>query len=140
MKVRAIETGYFGAKRRDPGEEFSLASAGEFAASWMQPVGWDPLDHDGDGRKGGSKPLQGDGLDAMTVKALKALADERGVDLGDAKAKADIIAAIELAAEAKPIASTDDEKIAKANEISGRTDITDLAEAEAIIAAADDDI
>lgn len=40
------------------------------------------------------------GLADMTVPALKALAEERGVDLGDATKKADIIAALELAAEA----------------------------------------
>jgi hypothetical protein len=37
-------------------------------------------------------------LSKLTVDALKALAEERGVDLGDATKKADIIAAIELAA------------------------------------------
>lgn len=41
-----------------------------------------------------------DGLAGLTVKALKALAAERGVDLGDAAKKEDIIAALELAAEA----------------------------------------
>ena len=40
-------------------------------------------------------------LSKLTVDALKALAEERGVDLGDATKKADIIAAIELAAEPK---------------------------------------
>jgi hypothetical protein len=35
----------------------------------------------------------------LTVAALKALAAERGVDLGDAAKKADIVAALELAAE-----------------------------------------
>lgn len=39
-------------------------------------------------------------LDAMTVSQLKELAAERKVDLGDATKKADIIAALELAAEA----------------------------------------
>jgi hypothetical protein len=61
----------------------------------------DPLDHDGDGRKGGSTPRADDGtLASLTVPALKALATERGVDLGDATKKADVIAALELAAEA----------------------------------------
>lgn len=141
MQVRAIETGYIGSKRRDPGEEFEIESRSLFSPKWMEPIGWkaDPLDHDGDGKNGGAVPLQGDGLEAMTVKALKALAEDRGIDLGDAKAKADIIAAIELAAEAKPVALTDDEKLAKAKEISGRDDIADVAEAEAILAAADAD-
>jgi hypothetical protein len=39
-------------------------------------------------------------LASLSVKALKALAVERGVDLGDAAKKDDIIAALELAAEA----------------------------------------
>lgn len=58
----------------------------------------DPLDHDGNGKKGGSR-AEGDSFEGMTVPALKALAAERNVDLGDATKKADIIAALELAAE-----------------------------------------
>jgi hypothetical protein len=42
-----------------------------------------------------------DSYEAMTVKALHALADERGIDLGDATKKADIIAAIQLADESE---------------------------------------
>lgn len=60
----------------------------------------DPLDHDGNGRKGGST-ADGEGFyGSMTVPDLKALAETRGIDLGDASKKADIIAAIELADEA----------------------------------------
>jgi hypothetical protein len=40
-----------------------------------------------------------DELAGKTVAELKALAAERGVDLGDSTKKADIIAALELAAE-----------------------------------------
>lgn len=43
---------------------------------------------------------EGDGeasLSSMNVRDLKALAEEEGIDLGDASKKADIIAAIELA-------------------------------------------
>lgn len=58
----------------------------------------DPLDHDFDGKKGGSKAEGGD-FAGMTVPELKAFAAERNVDLGDATKKADIIAALELAAE-----------------------------------------
>lgn len=36
----------------------------------------------------------------LTVAQLKALAEARGVDLGDATKKADMVAALELAAEA----------------------------------------
>jgi hypothetical protein len=38
-------------------------------------------------------------LEPMTIAELRTLADERGIDLGDARRKADIIAAIELAEE-----------------------------------------
>lgn len=60
----------------------------------------DPLDHDEDGKKGGSLPHSGEGYSAKTVAALRELASERNVDLGDATKKADIIAALELADEA----------------------------------------
>jgi hypothetical protein len=40
-----------------------------------------------------------DSLSAMKVKDLKALAEDEGIDLGDASTKADIISAIELARE-----------------------------------------
>lgn len=40
------------------------------------------------------------GYEAKTVPELRALAEERGIDLGDATRKADIIAAIQLADEA----------------------------------------
>lgn len=42
------------------------------------------------------------GLEAMTVEQLKALAAERGVDLGEAKKKAEIIEALTAAASAAP--------------------------------------
>ena len=41
------------------------------------------------------------GLSSHTVKELKAIADEEGIDLGDATTKADIVAAIELGREPK---------------------------------------
>lgn len=40
-------------------------------------------------------------LSAMTIEALKALAAQNDIDLGDATKKADIIAAIQLAEEGK---------------------------------------
>jgi len=40
-------------------------------------------------------------LNSLKVAELKAIAEDRGVDLGDATKKADIIAALELAAEAE---------------------------------------
>ncbi len=42
-----------------------------------------------------------DGLEGLKVPELKVLAAERGVDLTDVTKKADIIAALELAAEAE---------------------------------------
>ena len=59
MLVRAKERGYYGSKRREKGEEFGIVNRADFSERWMEPLGWspnDPLDHDGDGRKGGSKP------------------------------------------------------------------------------------
>lgn len=52
-----------------------------------------PADADGNGTV--------DELEAMTVAQLKALAEAEAVDLGEAKLKADIIAAIKAAREAK---------------------------------------
>lgn len=42
---------------------------------------------------------EGAGLSSMKVDDLKALAEEEGIDLGDATKKADIVSAIELARE-----------------------------------------
>jgi len=63
----------------------------------------DPFDHDGDGKPGGSMPGDEGYLYSLKVAELKALAEDRGVDLGDATKKADIIAALELAAEAEGV-------------------------------------
>lgn len=61
MKVRATQRGYYGGMIREPGTkdaEFALVNPKhDFASSWMEKVGaTDPLDHDGDGKKGGSVP------------------------------------------------------------------------------------
>lgn len=85
-----------------PDSHDAIVAADEVAS--FEASGWkvvDPLDHDEDGKKGGSKP-DGDGVgySAMTVVELKALATDRSLDLGDAKKKDDIIAALELADEA----------------------------------------
>lgn len=60
-RVVATQLGYYGSKRRDVGEEFGLSDRAHLSKAWMQPVDWtpgevDPLDHDGDGKKGGSLP------------------------------------------------------------------------------------
>lgn len=62
--------------------------------------GSDPLDHDGDEKKGAAHPPAGQGYDAMTVPQLKELAAAREIDLGDAKKRDDIVATLELADEA----------------------------------------
>jgi hypothetical protein len=67
------------------------------AQSRKTPEKVDPLDHDGDGEKGGSAPSAEEGYKAMTVPELKALAEERAIDLGGATKKADIIAKLEEA-------------------------------------------
>lgn len=59
MRVVATAKGYYGSIVREPGDTFVLADEAAFAASWMEAIDEakpDPLDHDGDGRKGGSKP------------------------------------------------------------------------------------
>lgn len=143
MDVRAIATGYYGNQVRvpdTPSAEFTLGARIDFSASWMEPIGWnpetDPLDHDGDGDKGGMA-----GLSGMTVVKLRDLAKERNVDLSGITAKADIVAALELAAEATPaVPLTGDEKIAKAKELSGRDDLTVEQADEILAAAASNDI
>lgn len=57
-------------------------------------------------RAGTESPASG--LEALTVAQLKELAEKNGVDLGDATKKADIIAALELAAEKVDEDTTDD--------------------------------
>lgn len=61
MRVTATQKGYYGNVVREPGDVFTLADEDHFSDAWMKPVEAkpDPLDHDGDGRKGGSKPRKG---------------------------------------------------------------------------------
>lgn len=55
----------------------------------------DPLDHDKDGKKGGSLPAEPtDDVDEMTVAQLREYADTNDIDLGGATVKADILAAV----------------------------------------------
>lgn len=57
MKVRATQRGYYGGMIREGGDVFALARPEDFGKSWMEQAGAaDPLDHDGDGKKGGSLP------------------------------------------------------------------------------------
>lgn len=63
-----------------------------------------PLDHDGNGKKGGAKQpdveqIEKLDLTTLTRAELDALAAKRGVDISEAKNKADVIAALDLAEE-----------------------------------------
>lgn len=51
-KVQATQRGYFGNIIREPGDVFEVPA--DAMGSWMETI--DPLDHDGDGKKGGSLP------------------------------------------------------------------------------------
>lgn len=42
LTVTARNHGHYGEKHRRPGETFDLAARVDFAASWMEPKGWDP--------------------------------------------------------------------------------------------------
>lgn len=67
------------------------------------PAVADPLDHDQDGKKGGSvskAARAGKGVDGMTLPQLKAYAEENGIDLGGATKKADVLAAVKAASAA----------------------------------------
>lgn len=65
------------------------------------------LDHDGDGKAGGSV----DELDQMKVADLRLLAETETIDLGEATKKADIIAAIRAARAAKAAETDGDEEV-----------------------------
>lgn len=74
------------------------------------PAAKDPLDHDGDGRKGGAAPSTEPGLSGMTVQQLREYASVNQIDLGNATKKADIVAAIEAAEAQKQAAESDEEE------------------------------
>jgi hypothetical protein len=61
---------------------------------WFKAHGYDV---ETDDETGGGKSFA-----AMTVKALKVYAEEHGIDIGEAKNKAEIIAAVEKAETADP--------------------------------------
>lgn len=63
------------------------------------PRARDPLDHDGDGKKGGSltNDARADkGVDGMTLNELRAHADKIGLDLTGVTRKADVLEAVKL--------------------------------------------
>ena len=43
MKVIATQRGYYGSKRRDPGEAFGLTDAKHFSATWMERADGKPV-------------------------------------------------------------------------------------------------
>lgn len=96
MRVKITAGGIYGADGEIPiGTEITVEN---------EPLGWagryEVISGDEDGKTAVINP-EGGGLDleSMTVAELKALAAEHTVELGDATKKADIIAAIQLAAE-----------------------------------------
>jgi len=113
-KMRALEHGYFGGRVIEPGELViwphpnTPAWLVEISGTASVAPARDPLDHDGDGRKGGSLPKSArkpGGFDAMSVKELVAFAAEHGIDITSARRKPEIVAVIEAAvkpAEAGP--------------------------------------
>lgn len=85
----------------------------------------DPLDHDGNGRKGGAAPTANEtpapetkAVTAMSVAELKAYAAEQQIDLDGATKKDDILAAIQLADEQR-------KQDAEADENDGIQDLND---------------
>lgn len=76
--------------------ELYCATSPDLTAKAVPPEGSDAVTGDGSGEA--LPPIED--YEAMKVADLKDLAAARGVDLGDASKKADIIAALELAAEA----------------------------------------
>lgn len=106
MDVRATLRGYYGGKVREPGDRFEIKSAAEFSKSWMEKAAPDPLDHDGDGKKGGSLP-------SGKPKAAERIAMARELtgrdDITTAKEADEILAAAE--AETDPAPFSDDAPI-----------------------------
>lgn len=103
-KVIAKEKGYYGNAIREAGDVFEAKGV----ASWFEPVKVkakeietvDPVvDGDNDDQGDGDQDdghSHGDGLQAMTVKALRAHAKTHGIAIpAEANTKADIIAVIE---------------------------------------------
>lgn len=86
MKLKALKTFRHGSTNFKRGSLLELSDAQA-----------KPLVSRGLAEQNSGKPSED--LSALTVEKLKELASARGVDLGDASKKADIIAAIELAGE-----------------------------------------
>lgn len=137
-EVRATERGYYGSKIREPGEVFTVAEGDK--SKWYEPV--HPLDHDADGRKGGAAPaVDGDGKPEPSERdKLKAEATELKIEFA-ANIRTDKLKELveaKKAESAEPAGDglTDEDKILKAMEISGRTDEMTVEEADAILKAA----
>lgn len=95
VNVVATTRGYFGGEVRDIGERFSVPKSimddKKRRPSWVVEADGavaEPQEPEGNG---------GDGLAGMKVTELRDFAEQHGIDLGDAKKKADIIDAIETA-------------------------------------------
>ncbi|WP_421930042.1 Rho termination factor N-terminal domain-containing protein [Nitratireductor rhodophyticola] len=95
VNVVATTRGYFGGEVRDIGERFSIPKSimddKKRRPSWVVEAGGaaaEPQEPESNG---------GDGLAGMKVPELRDYAEQHGIDLGDAKRKAEIIEAIEKA-------------------------------------------
>lgn len=109
MQLRQLDALFPGvaAKLPETFAEIDLDDAFYKAQGRKTPEKVDALDHDGDGKKGGTASSTDDGYKGMTVPDLKALASQRDIDLGDATKKADIIAKLEEADEVADAADED---------------------------------
>lgn len=76
-------------------------------------------DHDGNGRVGGAAPAKTGGLHDMKIAELRALAEDRNIDLGDATKKADIIAKIEPAAGPDDVEDEEEDEVADLPDTNG---------------------
>lgn len=95
----AVSSLYPGAAARVFEDFRELEIPEEFYVAKSRKTARDPLDHDGDGKKGGSRTdeeREDMGLEGMTVNELRALSEKEQVDLTGVTKKADIIEAIEV--------------------------------------------
>lgn len=116
----AVDALFPGAAARVHEDFAELELPEELYAAETRKTANDPLDHDGDGRKGGSLPAEDtDDLDKMTVNQLRNHADKTGVDLTGVTLKADILEAIRLheSQNAEPADESEDEADDEVGEI-----------------------
>lgn len=95
-KMMALERGYIGGRIIEPGE--TLMWPHENTPAWLVPVKAGALDHDADGRKGGSLPHPAtDDLDAMTKADLVKFARDNSIAIDVSSKKEEVLSAIKAA-------------------------------------------